>query len=551
MGRTTTLGRLAGIAAVAGAIAVTGCGGGNGGDSPAPSTGGSSTSSTGGDTAATPTGTLVVDQSFVDKGLDPGHEFTPTNNMIIKAMYDTLVTFEPGKTEPVPGLAASWKGTDDATTYTFTLRDGATFSDGTPVTSADVVFSLNRMVNLQDAPSFLLAGVTVTAPDAKTVVVKSKTPNPALLRILATPPTSILNSKDVKAHGGTDAKDAAKKDTAQTYLQTASAGSGPYTLTQGQQNQQYTLTSNPKYWGDQPGFGKVVVRNMPAPTQLLNVQRGTDEIALDLSAQQASTLKSNQKLQVTTDASVNVFDVEANMDSKISPTGNADLRKAIRLALDYDGYTKLSGVGAVQAPGVIPSQFLGALPQDEAVKQDVEQAKQLVASSGVKDPKIKLAYPSDATPNGVAFSAIAQKVQSDLKAVGIDVELAGSPAVSFLKTYAAGQNQMSVSYWGPDYPDPNDYLVYAPGAPGTSRAADNKYTKADNPELAALGAKAGSTLDDTERGKLFQDFQRGLNEDSPFMPLFQPAQAIAGSAGLTNVVLDPTYTLNIPAVGRG
>lgn len=548
MGRTT-LSRLAGIAAMAGAIAITGCGGGNGGSSPAASTGSSTGASS--DTGGAPSGTLVVDNSFVDKGLDPGHEFTPTNNMIIKAMYDTLVTFEPGKTDPVPDLAESWKGSDDATTYTFTLRDGATFSDGTPVTSADVVFSLNRMKNLQDAPSFLLADTTITAPDAKTVVIKSKTPNPALLRILATPPTSILNSKVVKAHGGTDAANAAKADKAQAYLQTASAGSGAYTLTQGQQNQQYTLAVNPKYWGDAPGFAKVVVRNMAAPTQLLNVQRGSNEIALDLSAQQANTLKSNDKLQVTTDASVNVFDVEANMDSDISPTGNADLRKAIRLALDYNGYTRLSGVGAVQAPGVIPSQFLGALPESDAVKQDVEKAKQLIASSGVSNPKIKLAYPSDATPNGVSFSSIAQKVKSDLDAVGINVELDGSPAVTFLKDYAAGKNQMSVSYWGPDYPDPNDYLVYAPGAPGTSRASDNNYTKADNPDLAALGAKAGSTLDDTERGKLFQDFQRGLNEDSPFMPLFQPAQAIAGSTGLTNVVLDPTYTLNIPAVGRG
>jgi peptide/nickel transport system substrate-binding protein len=542
------LGSAAGAVVIAGAIALAGCGGGNGGDAPAASSG---TSGGGSTTASKATGTLVVDQSFVDKGLDPGHEFTPTNNMIIQSMYDTLVTFDPGKTEPKPSLAASWKGSSDAKRYTFTLRDGVTFSDGTPLTSADVVFSLNRMKNLQDAPSFLLADATITAPDAKTVVVTSKTANPALLRILATPPTAIVNSKVVKAHGGTDAADAAKTDKAQAYLQTASAGSGAYTLTQGQQNQQYTLTANPKYWGTAPGFGKVVVRNMAAPTQLLNVQRGSNEIALDLSAQQAGTVKGNANLQVTTDASVNIFDVEANMDSKISPTGNADLRKAIRLALDYDGYVRLSGVGAAQAPGVIPSQFLGALPASDAVKQDVEQAKQLVASSGVSNPTVKLAYPSDATPNGVSFSSIAQKVQSDLGKVGIKVTLDGSPAVSFLKNYAAGKNQMSVSYWGPDYPDPNDYLVYAPGAPGTSRAADNKYTKADNPQLAALGAKAGSTLDDTERGQLFQQFQQGLNEDSPFFPLFQPAQAIVGSKSLSNVVLDPTYTLNIPAVGRG
>ncbi|HEY6760324.1 MAG TPA: ABC transporter substrate-binding protein [Baekduia sp.] len=523
------------------AVGAAGCGG-SASTSP-------SSSSTGTDAAVSdsgaPTGTLVVDQSFVDKGIDPGREFTPTDNMLVKAMYDTLVTFEPGKTEPVPSLAASWKGTKDAKSFTFTLRDGVTFSDGTPLTSADVVFSLNRLINLKGNGAFLLDGVTVTAPDAKTVVVTSKKANPALLRILATPPTSILNSKVVKAHGGSDAKDADKTDKAEAYLQTASAGSGPYVLQQGTQNQQYTLATNPKYWGDAKGFPKVVVRNMAAPTQLLNVQRGSNEIALDLSGQQAGTLKSNSGLQVTTDASVNIFDVEANMDAKVSPTGDPAVRKAIRLALDYPGYARLSGAGAVQAPGVIPSQFLGALPQSDAVKQDLAAAKQ--ALGGKTGIKVKLAYPSDATPNGVSFASVAQKVKSDLNKIGIDVTLDGSPAVTFLKNYAAGKNQMSVSYWGPDYPDPNDYLVYAPGA--TGRAADNKWTAADAPELAKLGEQAGSTLDDSTRGGLFQQLQRSFNEDSPYFPLFQPAQAVVGSKNLSNVVLDPTYTLNIPAVG--
>jgi peptide/nickel transport system substrate-binding protein len=537
------LGRTITLAAAVGALGVAGCGGSA---STSPSSdngngGGSTQSADGGK----PTGTLVIDNSFVDKGIDPGHEFTPTNNMLVKAMYDTLVTFEPGKTEPVPSLAKSWKGGADAKSFTFTLDESATFSDGTPVTSADVLFSLNRLVNLQGSGAFLLDGVTVTAPDAKTVVVTSKKANPALLRILATPPTSILNAKVLKAHGGTDAKDANKADKAEAYLQTASAGSGPYVLGQAQQNQQYTLNANAKYWGEAKGFPKVVVRNMAAPTQLLNVQRGQNEIALDLSAQQAGTLKSNGSLQVTTDASVNIFDVEANMDSKVSPTGDANVRKAIRLALDYEGYTRLSGAGAVQAPGVIPSQFLGALEQADAVQQDLDAAK--AALAGKSGIKLKLSYPSDATPNGVSFSSVAQKVKSDLDKIGIDVSLDGRPAVTFLKNYAAGENQLSVSYWGPDYPDPNDYLVYAPGAAG--RAANANWTKDMAPDLAALGEKAGSTLEDSERGSLFQDLQRKFNEDSPYFPLFQPAQAIAGSKNLSNVVLDPTYTLNIPAVG--
>jgi peptide/nickel transport system substrate-binding protein len=538
------LGRTIGLAAAVGALGVAGCGGSASTDNTPAATGASDGSTTKAEGGA-PSGTLVIDQSFVDKGIDPGHEFTPTGNMLVKAMYDTLVTFEPGKTEPVPSLAKSWKGSADAKSFTFTLDDRAKFSDGTPVTSADVLFSLDRLVNLQGSGAFLLDGVTVTAPDAKTVVVESKKANPALLRILATPPTSILNAKVLKAHGGTDAKDANKTDKAEAYLQTASAGSGPYVLGQAQQNQQYTLNANDSYWGEAKGFPKVVVRNMAAPTQLLNVQRGSNEIALDLSAQQAGTLKGKGELQVTTDASVNIFDVEANMDSKVSPTGDAGVRKAIRLALVYEGYTRLSGAGAAQAAGLIPSQFLGSLPESDAVKQDLDAAK--AALGGKSGIKLKLSYPSDATPNGVSFASVAQKVKSDLDKIGIDVSLDGRPAVTFLKNYAAGENQLSVSYWGPDYPDPNDYLVYAPGSEG--RAANAKWTKDMAPDIAALGAKAGSTLDDDTRGGLFQDFQRKLNEDSPFFPLFQPAQAIVGSKSLSNVVLDPTYTLNIPAVG--
>jgi peptide/nickel transport system substrate-binding protein len=540
--RRLRLGRSVAFVGVAGALAIAGCGGGDGssgggGSNGAPASGG----------GGAPTGTLVVDTSFVDKGIDPGRQFTPTNNMLVHAMYDTLVSFAPGKTDPEPSLAESWKASKDAKNFTFTLRDGVTFSDGTPLTSKDVLFSLNRLVNIKGSGAFLLDGTTISAPDARTVVVESKASNPALLRILATPPTSILNSKLVKANGGSDAKDADKTDKAEGFLQKTSAGSGPYVLTQGQQNQQYTLEQNPEYWGRASGFPKVVVRNMPAPTQLLNVQRGVNEIALDLSAQQAQTLENNDKLQVKIDASVNVFDVEGNMDESVSPTGNEDVRKAIRLALDYEGYKKLSGVGAEQAPGVIPSQFLGALTPEDAVQQDIDGAKAALAASGVENPSIELAYPSDATPNGVSFASVAQKVKSDLEKIGFSVKLKGSPAVTFLERYGAGENQLSVSYWGPDYPDPNDYLVFAPG--GEGRAINNKWTADMAPELAALGEKARSTLDDSERGRLFQELQRGMNEDSPFFPLFQPAQAIVGSSNLTNAVLDPTYTLNIPAVG--
>src|SRR6202012_3788296 len=101
----------------------------------------------------------------------------------------------------------------------------------------------------------------------------------------------IVNSKLVKAHGGSDAKNAAKADTAESFLNTTSAGSGPYTLKSYDVTSQVVLQANPSYWGPKPKFSTVIVRNVSAPAQLLDVQRGTNEIALDLSPSQAQSLK--------------------------------------------------------------------------------------------------------------------------------------------------------------------------------------------------------------------------------------------------------------------
>ena len=103
-------------------------------------------------------------------------------------------------------MATGYRASNGAKTYTFTLRKDVHFSDGTPLTSKDVVFSFRRLVNLKGNPSFLLAGITTSRPTGNyTVVLKSKTPNPAIPVIVANTSLGIVNSKVVKANGGTDA----------------------------------------------------------------------------------------------------------------------------------------------------------------------------------------------------------------------------------------------------------------------------------------------------------------------------------------------------------
>src|SRR5262245_19777773 len=181
--------------AVTAGLAACGSSGGGGG-------GGSSASSD-----------LVVENAFVLKTLDPGRMFEPTGLMIDHALYDTLLTYKGSNVStPVPDLATSFSASSDAKTYTFTLRKGVKFANGDQVTAADVVFSLMRTKNITGNPSFLMTGITATAPNPSTVVLTSTTPNTAIPAILTNPALGILDAKKVEAAGGTDAANAATAD---------------------------------------------------------------------------------------------------------------------------------------------------------------------------------------------------------------------------------------------------------------------------------------------------------------------------------------------------
>jgi peptide/nickel transport system substrate-binding protein len=491
--------------------------------------------------------TLVVDKSFDLKTSDPQRQYEPTGGIVDRALYDTLLEFKGADVaHPAPAVATKYTVSSDAKTYTFTLRKDVKFSDGTKLTSADVVFSFNRLVNLKGNPSFLLAGITTSAKGPYTVVLKSATANPAIPVLVANTSLGIVNSKLVKAHGGSDAADADKTDKAEAFLNSQSAGSGPYILKSYSTTTQVVLSANPKYWGSaKPKFKTVVLRNVNSAAQLLNIQRGTNEVSLDLSSDQAKGISTSKvKLQKT--PSANVWFLFANANPKVSATSsNAHIQNAIRLALDYNGYVRVAGTGAARAAGVVPSMFLGALTRS-AINTNVAKAKAEVAASGIKNPTLKLEFPSDITSNGLSFGVMAQKVQSDLQAAGISVDLAGSPVATSLNTYRAGTEELGLWYWGPDYPDPNDYLVFLPGQTVGLRAG---WAAGSLPPLEALGKKAGATASPAARAKLFQQIGTELNAKSPFYPLVQPGQVVASSSNLTNTTFNVVYWIDVRAVG--
>jgi peptide/nickel transport system substrate-binding protein len=494
--------------------------------------------------------TLVIDRSFEIKTSDPQRAFEPTASIVDRALYDTLLTYRgTNASRPVPLVARSYTVSRDARRYVFQLRRDIRFADGTRLTSADVVFSFRRLINLKGNPSFLLGGVTVAARGPYTVVLRSQQPNTALPAIVANTSLGIVNSKLVRANGGTDRAGANRADRAERWFNSpasAGAGSGPYVLRQFSTTSQIVLAANPRYWGRRPAFETVVLRNMIAPTQFINIQRGRHEVAIDLSADQASKLRGNRRVSVTQSPSTIVFFALANNNPEVSPiTSNRRFQQAVRLAIDYGSLVRLAGGGARQAAGVIPSMFLGSLPQSDRVRRNLARARAELAASGISDPTVTLEYPSDLTLNGVSFATLAQRVQANLRDVGITANLAGSPTTTWLTKYREGKMAFGLSLWGPDYPDPSDYLVFLPGQLVGLRAG---WPAGANPSLEQLGQRARTTTSDPARARLYRDIQRRLNREGPFFPLIQPTQVFAATADLRNAVFNPVYFVDVARV---
>jgi peptide/nickel transport system substrate-binding protein len=493
--------------------------------------------------------TLVVDRSFEIRTSDPQRAFEPTAAIANRAVYDTLLTYRGGDvSRPVLLAARGYRASRDARTYTFDLRRDIRFADGTRMTAADVVFSFRRLINLKGNPSFLLAGVTVSARGRYTVVLRSRTPNTAIPSIVANTSLGIVNSRLAKRHGATDAANADKTDRAERWFNSPAsrgAGSGPYVLRQYSTTSQIILEQNPRFWGRKPAFERVVIRNMVAATQFVNVQRGRHEVAIDLSAQQARSLRGNRRVSVRTQPSTWVFWLFANNNSSINPaTPNKRFQAAVRSALDYPSFVRLAGPGAIQARGIIPSMFVGALPASAAVRRNLSRARSELAASGVGDRTFTLEYPSDLTINGVSFATLAQRVQANLQEIGIRVELAGAPVGTWLDKYRNGTMAFGLSLWGPDYPDPADYLAFMPGELVGRRVG---WSKGADPTVERLAARARVTTSDRARAPIYRQIQTRLNQAGPYFPLIQPTQVFVATRDLRGAVFHPLYSIDVRA----
>ncbi len=489
------------------------------------------------------TSTLVIGLTEDTFTLDPSRAYELHAISIHRPIYETLVSFPPGRVdELVPGLAESWAISDDGLVYTFTLKAGSKFSTGRPVTAADVAFSLNRIHNLKGNPSFLTDSMaSVEAADELTAVITLNEPDPALLAKLAFTSLGIMDSTEAQAHGATDNPDT---DTAEQWLNQNSIGSGPYMLQKWEPKVEAILVRNPNYAGAPAAISRVIYRTVSdAAAQKLALEAGDLDIGLDISADQVPSFKENPNITVYEGSSDLVIFLTMNMDPQIGgPLSQPAVQQAVRLAIDYEGIRQLSGTGAATPVNIIPVQWAYALDPTQGVKRDVEAAKAKLAEAGFgSGVTIELEYP-EFSLGGLAFSTLAQKIQADLAEAGITVQLKPADINVALENYRNGKESMGLWYWGPDYIDPIDRLAFTPEGKVGLRV---NWTKANaSPELMAAVEKAKVVTNPADRASVFTEIQQRMLAESPFVFVVQNGTQVAYSSAIKG------FTYDSVALGR-
>jgi len=473
--------------------------------------------------------------------LDPAVAYEFSGIQAEGSIYQTLVSFEDGQTGPQPLLADSWKVTEEGDMWviTFALNPDATFASGNPVTAADVVYSWNRVLELNLSPAFLLIDVAqvtaenMSAADEKTFVVKipqSVSPQ-VFLSVITFTVAAVVDQAVVEENAG--------DDMGSTWLSDHSAGSGPYVLNSWDREVQVVLDANENYWGDAPAMKRVIMQNVTesANRQAL-IETGDADIVQDLGPEQKALLAGDPDIEIV--SANDTLLIYLGMNAQVPPFDNPDVREAVRYAINYEEIIALTDGNAELVQEVIPAGFLGHTGNNP-FSQDLDKAKELLAGAGYGDGiEVTALVPAGFPAGPIDFPTLATKVQSDLEKVGIILNLQQLQVAELLNIYRsedAAAKQMVFILWGPDFPDPDGNITPFTNYEARSIAWRNGW---DNPEFAQMAKDATLLETPEERVAMYAELTERLLHEGPYAVLYQPFKTFALRSNVTGFVYNPS-----------
>ena len=392
--------------------------------------------------------TLTVADRSSYKDWNPAVAFSEEVR-VLGNIYETLLVLNPaGSAEQFsPGLATSWSKSADGKTWTFNLRKGVTFHDGSAFNAAAAKKSVDYVKKLGKGAAFIWGGLESTeAKDDHTLVMKFKSATAADLIASAQYAAYIIAPAAIdKGHDWMSAPNA--------------IGTGPYKLVSVEAGQQIVMEKHDGYWGGWKDgqFDRVIVKVVSeAATRVQMLKSGAADYAT-VSTDQLAGLRAADNVDVfTADSWKNSMFL---MNTKKAPTDNVKFRKAMQLIWDYDNVINGIYDGIAKLPvGPLPASMWGAA-NFGTPKQDLAMAKKLLADSGVpkSDWKVSMQYIGDFKP----YADAAELFQATASQLGVTVELLpGKWGVIWgkAKKLETAPNIQSMTWW-PSYATPNDWLV--------------------------------------------------------------------------------------------
>jgi peptide/nickel transport system substrate-binding protein len=357
--------------------------------------------------------------------LDPDVFYQPEGLLIMTSAYQGLLQYAPGSTKLEGLLATKWTMSPDGLTYTFTLRDGVKFADGTPFDSAAAKASFQRRVDMAAGPSYMLADVKdMQTPDPQTFVVTLTKPVAPFLDYLASPYGPLMTSPAAVA------QHAAGGDHATAWLASHTAGTGPYELTAAETANHYTLSANKNYWGDPPQVTTVELPVIAATAvQRLELDKGQlDMILHGLSKGDYEALSKGPNTEVRQENALVKALVMVNPASSVF--GALPARAALSAALDQTALT----AAAFGEQGAPSTQFYptGMLPDGAVPDQHVHDPSKL-AAMGSKGGNVEIGFPTGDS----SLQDLANQIQVILQQAGLTATVRDFPSAQL---FALGEH---------------------------------------------------------------------------------------------------------------
>ncbi|HEX4260240.1 MAG TPA: ABC transporter substrate-binding protein [Acetobacteraceae bacterium] len=489
-------------------------------------------------TPARAAGTLVVSIAADPTGFDPEAVENNTSGFVMACVYDTLVAYKPGTTEPAPGLAQSWDISPDGLTYTFHLRTGVKFQDGTPFNAHTYVQTLDRQLKKSDPNYIYNTGpvesyidftfgnvASYSAVDDNTVQFKLKAPSAPFLTSLAMVWNGVV-SYPAAAKWGKD-------------FRNHPVGTGPFIFKEWRSRDQIALDANPNYWKGKVNLSHLVFKEYPDPqAALLALKRGETQIMGDVATQVVPALRGDPHIRLLTQPGLTVSGMA--MPNDTAPFDDFRVRQALNYAVDKAAINKALYAGlAVTMNSPLPASQWGYDASLKSYPYDVAKARALLKQAGVKLP-LRVELLTYNTPRGYnpAGPDLAVALQGYLRKVGVVASVRKSDMGAYLAEIRSGKyHGLFVTGWSGDNGDPDNFV---------GELFNSKYMPVGdtshyhNVQADALMNRAVEVSDTAKRTAMYHQVQAIIMHDAPWLFVNSTLQVRAERTSVQGFRLNPT-----------